>query len=59
MSWYIGEHKFPQRATFWKIVEDKGTWATVSLGTSKENKEASKKEGRKFTIIAIGHSVVL
>jgi hypothetical protein len=39
MAWNIGEHRYDQRATFWKIVEDKGTWATVSLGTSHKDKE--------------------
>jgi len=39
MSWNIGEHRYPQLAKFWKIVEDKGTWAVVSLGTSSKDKE--------------------
>jgi single-stranded DNA-binding protein len=39
MAFYIGEHRYDQRATFWKIVEDKGTYAVVSLGTSKKDKE--------------------
>jgi single-stranded DNA-binding protein len=47
MSWYIGEHRFDQRATFWKIVEDKETYAIVSLGTSKEDKKESEKAGKK------------
>ena len=39
MSWKIGENKYPQMATFWKIVEDHDTWAVVSLGTSTKDKE--------------------
>ena len=39
MSWNIGENKYPQVATFWKVQEDKGTYATVSLSTSKKDKD--------------------
>jgi single-stranded DNA-binding protein len=39
MSWMIGEHRYPQVVTFWKVVEDKGTYAVVSLGTSNKDKD--------------------
>jgi len=39
MSWNIGESRYPQICTFWKIAEDHETWATVSLGTSSKDKE--------------------
>jgi single-stranded DNA-binding protein len=39
MSWGIGEPRYPQIATFWKIVEQKENYATVSLSTSSKDKE--------------------
>jgi len=39
MSWNIGEHRYPQVATFWKIVEDKESYAVVRLSTSRRDKE--------------------
>jgi single-stranded DNA-binding protein len=39
MSWSIGENKYPQIATFWKIAEDHDTWAVVSLSTSNKDKD--------------------
>jgi hypothetical protein len=40
MSWNIGEHRYPQLATFWSL-EDKGTYAVVKLGTSSKDKEGN------------------
>jgi len=39
MAWNIGEHRYPQVCTFWKIVEDKDTYATVSISTSRRDKD--------------------
>jgi len=39
MAWMIGEHRYPQIATFWKVVEDKENYAVVSLGTSSKDKD--------------------
>jgi single-stranded DNA-binding protein len=39
MSWNIGEQRYPQVATFWKIAEEKDNYAVVSLGTSSKDKE--------------------
>lgn len=39
MSWNIGKSEYDQIATFWEIKEDHDTWAVVSLGTSRRDKD--------------------
>jgi len=39
MAWNIGEQKYPQLATFWKIQEEQEKFSVVSLGTSSKDKE--------------------
>lgn len=39
MSWNIGEHRYPQIATFWEVKESKNSYAVVSLSTSSKDKE--------------------
>jgi len=39
MAFNIGEQKYPQLATFWRIQEEKDNYSIVSLGTSSKDKE--------------------
>lgn len=41
MSWNIGEHRYPQVATFWEVREKKEKYAVVSLSTSRKDKEGN------------------
>ena len=39
MAWNIGESRYPQVVTFWKIFKDHDTYAEVSVSTSRRDKE--------------------
>jgi hypothetical protein len=50
MSFKIGENKYPQLAKVWEV-EDKGTYAVVSLGTSRKDKKSDSYKNSNWKFV--------
>lgn len=48
--WYIGEHRYPQTAFVWKI-EDRETYALVTLGTSRKDKQTNEYKNSNWSYV--------
>lgn len=50
MAWNIGENKYAQFVTVWEV-EDKGTWASVKLGTSRKDKKTGEYANSNWSFV--------